>query len=632
MHRQYLSNTYKQSDQSSRTAHHHPHPHHPTEESSPNLPLGSHYWARIVLWENILAVFHDALYVRHETGVLPFMKDIKFRTLSPQRIAAIPDATLEIVIEGQVPYTEAGTSQTIPEQVFMDISVNTSRGGGEGGRSTYYPPPPPPTSFLSTQDSSSFIAPAPSNKTPRAPECLSGDYVDYRMYDHTPLPSDAHYVPPAAPIDVVKIADTLSRTYLGSAGADQHMSGKERGYGSRPGPQAIVDDRLKMPFYQQQQCRVEQNQDQHGDRIRQQSPLTDLKVVEDLQPALHVKEEDLESPETLSAYKCDAENGSASAAYAIALQYDNGLDGTLKDDKKAAEWYMISAKQGYASAQYNLAVMYDEGRGLQQSDAEAMEWYLHAAAQDHAGAAYNLGLFYEHGQGVLQSFTEAMHWYMKAAELGHDLHKAFEWYLRAAEQEHASAEHNLGVMYENGEAPGLQDYTKAMEYYLRASSRGHARAQFSVGLLYDTGKGIDQNSRKALEWYLKSAELNHAPAQFNVGFMYEHGEEVSRDLGVAFEWYLRAAKQEHAKAQYSVGVFYQRGIEGKVARDLRVAKDWLEKAVAQGHELAPRDLEAVRILMKDSGMPVASSPIKVQVQAQAGSKGGFSKLKSLWKR
>lgn len=33
-----------------------------------------------VLWEDILAVFHDALYIRYESRVLPFMKDTKFRT------------------------------------------------------------------------------------------------------------------------------------------------------------------------------------------------------------------------------------------------------------------------------------------------------------------------------------------------------------------------------------------------------------------------------------------------------------------------------------------------------------------------------------------------------------------------
>ena len=36
--------------------------------------------------------------------------------------------------------------------------------------------------------------------------------------------------------------------------------------------------------------------------------------------------------------------------------------------------------------------------------------------------------------------------------------KAREWYLKAAEQGHASAQYNLGFMYNNGE--GAQDYAK----------------------------------------------------------------------------------------------------------------------------------------------------------------------------
>ena len=76
-----------------------------------------------------------------------------------------------------------------------------------------------------------------------------------------------------------------------------------------------------------------------------------------------------------------------------------------------------------------------------------------------------------------------------------------EW-SRAAEKEHASAEHNLGIVHKNDEAPEGQDHIKAWEYYLRVDGRGHAKAQFSVGLLYDTEKGFNQDSRKALRWYL----------------------------------------------------------------------------------------------------------------------------------
>lgn len=82
---------------------------------------------------------------------------------------------------------------------------------------------------------------------------------------------------------------------------------------------------------------------------------------------------------------------------------------------------------------------------------------------------------------------------------------------------------------------------------------------------------------------------------------------MERDLGKAFEWYLKAAGQGHAKAQYSVGMLYQSGVEGKMGRDSRIAEEWLEKAARQGHELAPQDLEVVRILMTDSAS-TGSSP------------------------
>ncbi|KAG0080589.1 hypothetical protein BGZ90_011856 [Linnemannia elongata] len=77
-----------------------------------------------------------------------------------------------------------------------------------------------------------------------SPEYLSGDYVDFRVYYHALLPSDANYVPPTTPAqrDVNKATHTLSRTHLESVGADLQVSEEGRGCASRSGPQAIVDD------------------------------------------------------------------------------------------------------------------------------------------------------------------------------------------------------------------------------------------------------------------------------------------------------------------------------------------------------------------------------------------------------
>ena len=77
--------------------------------------------------------------------------------------------------------------------------------------------------------------------------------------------------------------------------------------------------------------------------------------------------------------------------------------------------------------------MLRSSRGVPQDDAEVVKWYRLAAEQGHASAQSNLGYMYENGQGVPQDYAEAVKRYRKAAEQGH-----------------VFAQANLGVMYREG--------------------------------------------------------------------------------------------------------------------------------------------------------------------------------------
>ena len=55
--------------------------------------------------------------------------------------------------------------------------------------------------------------------------------------------------------------------------------------------------------------------------------------------------------------------------------------------------------------------------------------------------------------------------------------------LQAAEQGNAAAQHNLGVMYENGEGV-RQDDAEAVRWYRQAAEQGLAQAQTNLGLMY----------------------------------------------------------------------------------------------------------------------------------------------------
>ena len=70
------------------------------------------------------------------------------------------------------------------------------------------------------------------------------------------------------------------------------------------------------------------------------------------------------------------------------------------------------AQSGGAVAQSDLADEYYQ----QGNHAKAFEWYTKAANQGEAEAQHNLGVMYYEGQGVRQDYYKSVEWYTKAAK------------------------------------------------------------------------------------------------------------------------------------------------------------------------------------------------------------------------
>ena len=55
--------------------------------------------------------------------------------------------------------------------------------------------------------------------------------------------------------------------------------------------------------------------------------------------------------------------------------------------------------------------MYVNGQGVPQDYAEAVKWTRKAAEMGHASAQFNLGLMYNKGQGVPKDYVQAHKWF-----------------------------------------------------------------------------------------------------------------------------------------------------------------------------------------------------------------------------
>jgi TPR repeat protein len=145
-----------------------------------------------------------------------------------------------------------------------------------------------------------------------------------------------------------------------------------------------------------------------------------------------------------------------------------------------------------------------------------------------------------------------------------------------AEQGDAATQHNLGLMYANGEGVPEND-VKAVEWYSKAAKQGFAAAQYNLGLKYDEGTGVPENDAEAVKWYRKAAEQGHAKAQNNLGLMYANGEGVPENDVEALKWYSLAKAQGFKIAADNLDIIKKQMTPAQTAKAQALAAEWWEK-------------------------------------------------------
>ena len=122
------------------------------------------------------------------------------------------------------------------------------------------------------------------------------------------------------------------------------------------------------------------------------------------------------------------------------------------------------------------------------------------------------------------------------------------------------------------------DFASALRLFQRLAEHGDASAQCNLGVMYEQGRGVAQNYREAMKWFRLAAVQGNASAQSNLGVMYYKGQGIAQDYGEAMRWYRLAAEQRNPEAQFNLGVMYEEG--RGMAQDRVRAHMWFNLAAA----------------------------------------------------
>ena len=135
-----------------------------------------------------------------------------------------------------------------------------------------------------------------------------------------------------------------------------------------------------------------------------------------------------------------------------------------------------------------------------------------------------------------------------------------------------SVEVSFSADYQKGlTAARSGNYATALREFRVLAEQGHASAQYNLGLMYDNGRGVTQDYKESVKWYTKSVEQGHAEAQYNLGVMYGNGNGVRQDNVYAHMWF---------------DIVASNGDENGAMNRYIVAKRMTKEQLAEAQELA----------------------------------------------
>jgi len=122
-----------------------------------------------------------------------------------------------------------------------------------------------------------------------------------------------------------------------------------------------------------------------------------------------------------------------------------------------------------------------------------------------------------------------------------------------------------------------QDYATAIVHFKAAAAKGNASAQYNLGVMYDEGHGVAQNYAEAVRWYKLAAAQGLDDAQYNLGVMYRNGHGVAQNFVQAHVWFNLAATKSDKDAVKERNNIAKKMTQQQIAEAQKLARECLAR-------------------------------------------------------
>ena len=116
-----------------------------------------------------------------------------------------------------------------------------------------------------------------------------------------------------------------------------------------------------------------------------------------------------------------------------------------------------------------------------------------------------------------------------------------------------------------------------IEALVEKAEKGDVIAQHNLGLMYDNGRGVTKDEVEAVKWYRKAADQGFAKAQFNLGNMYDNGLGVAKDEVEAYKWSLLSGAQGNELARKRIPLIEGNLTPSQRAEGQKLAREFKKK-------------------------------------------------------
>ena len=123
-------------------------------------------------------------------------------------------------------------------------------------------------------------------------------------------------------------------------------------------------------------------------------------------------------------------------------------------------------------------------------------------------------------------------------------------------------------------AYGRADYATALRLFHPLADQNNASAQNNLGFMYDNGRGVPQDYAEAVKWYRLAADQGLAEAQASLGSLYEEGQGVPQDYVLAHMWSNLSAAQDNPNAVKNRDAVIQRMTPAQIVEAQKLAREW----------------------------------------------------------